>query len=299
LIRGKSVPVSAAIYRALVIAGGKALRANGHSSDQILFGETAPIGLGSTRTSPVAFFQAVFCVDAKGKKLKGAAAKNLGCAGAKKLPVNGVAHHPYTKGATQSLLASQHSADITIAYINRLQNVMHQGAKVHAVPRSMPIYFTEFGVSSRPPAAAGKGVPLARQADYINLFEYLAYLNSAVRSVCQFQFQDDTGLLTHTFQTGLETKTGSHKPAYSAYQVPVFVVKSGHSAKIWGGVRGLRSGTVTILHNNKRLRSAAVRNGYFSPISVPASGTYQVTYTSGGTTLKSRAAKAETVKLPK
>jgi hypothetical protein len=164
----------------------------------------------------------------------------------------------------------------------------------------MPIYFTEFGVSSRPPAAAGKGVPLARQADYINLFEYLAYLNSAVRSVCQFQFEDDSGLLTHTFQTGIETKTGSHKPSYAAYQVPVFVVKSGHKAKIWGGVRSASSGTVTILRNNKKFKTARLRAHYFSPISVPASGTYQVTYTpAGGATLKSRAAKAETVKLPK
>jgi hypothetical protein len=64
-------------------------------------------------------------------------------------------------------------------------------------------------------------------------------------------------------------------------------------------VRGLRSGTVTILRNNKRLRNATVRNGYFSPISVPSSGKYQVTYTAGGTTLKSRVAKAETVKLPR
>ncbi len=37
------------------------------------------------------------------------------------------------------------------------------------------IYFTEFGVSSSPPAKPRRyGVSLAKQAEYINLFEYLS-----------------------------------------------------------------------------------------------------------------------------
>src|ERR671920_261992 len=67
--------VAAKIYRDLVYAGTKALRANGHRSDQILLGETAPVGQGTIRTSPAVFYQTLFCVNSKGKKVLGTQAE--------------------------------------------------------------------------------------------------------------------------------------------------------------------------------------------------------------------------------
>ena len=302
-VRGKHYSVGAQLYRNLVYAAGTAIQRNGHGSDQILLGETAPIGLSTSRTSPVTFYQTLFCIDSSGRKLRGTAAKQVGCTGRfKRLPVNGVAHHPYTKGATQSLLASQNQNDITIAYISRLQRVLKQGVRAHAISAGTAgkVYFTEFGVSSRPPAAAGKGTSLAKQADFINLFEYVSYLSGVVRGVSQFQLEDDSNLLTKTFQTGIKRNSSgnfAHKPSYAAYQLPLFVDSSG---KVFGGVRGLRSGTATLLHNGKKFRNVSVRSGYFLLRVHGVSGKWQLTYTpKGGKALKSRVAKAERVKLPR
>ncbi len=305
-ISGKRVAVSAKIYRNLVYAGGNALRRNGHSSDQILLGETAPIGQGTSRTAPATFYQALFCVGTKGKRLKGSAAKNLGCPKRmKRLPVTGIAHHPYTKSATQPPTAKQHSYDITIAGIGTLQKVLKQGVKVKAISRSASshIYFTEFGVSSSPPAKPRRyGVSLAQQAEYINQFEYMSYLNSAVRSVSQFQLEDDAfgagsdgGKLT--FQTGLRYSSpvidpanptlGRVKPSYAAYKVPLYVVDKGRKLVIWGGVRGVTSGRVKVLNRNRTFRTVKLRRGYFMTTIKKRKGSWQLSYG----TLKSRVAK--------
>lgn len=296
-IRGNHVPVSAKIYRDLVYAGGNALRRNGHASDQILLGETAPIGQGISRTPPATFYRALFCVGTKGKRLKGSAAKNLGCSkGIKRLPVTGVAHHPYTKSGTQSLTAKQHSYDISIAGLGMLRNVLKQGAKAKAISSSAAshIYFTEFGVSSSPPAKPRRyGVSLAKQAEYINQFEYMSYVNPAVRSVSQFQLEDDAFAAGSegsklTFQTGLRYSSpaidpanpalGPVKPAYAAYKVPLFVVDKGKKLVIWGGVRGVGSGKVTVFNGKKKFTTVKLRHGRFLTTVKKRKGTWQLRY---------------------
>jgi hypothetical protein len=283
-IRGKRVPVSAKIYRALVYAGGNALRRNGHANDQILLGETAPIGQGSSRTSPIDFYHALFCLDGSGRRLKGAAAKNLGCTGRfKPLPVTGVAHHPYTKGAAQPPITKQHSNDVTIANIPALQRVLAQGAHAKAITSSAAkrIYITEFGVSSTPPAKPRQyGVSLAKQAAYINQAEYIAYQNPAIRSIAQFQLQDDkfaagSVLGKLTFQTGLEFTGGKPKPSMAAYKTPLWVVDRGKRLTIWGGVRG-GSSSVRLLNNGKLVRMVRLHGGFFTLTIKKRKGTWQL-----------------------
>jgi hypothetical protein len=304
--RGKFVAVSAKLYRALVYAGGDALTKNGHKRDQILLGETAPLGQGTSRTAPATFYQALFCVDAKGKRLKGRTAKLVGCGSrVKRLPVTGVAHHPYTKGATQPLTTKQRSTDITIANVPLLRRVLSQGAHVGAISSGTAshIYFTEFGVSSSPPAKPSRyGVPLSKQAEYINQFEYMSWLNPAVRSVAQFQLEDDkfaagssAGKLT--FQTGLRFAAtnaqlragvlGEPKPARAAYKVPLYVVDKGKKLTIWGGVRGVSSGKVKVLNGGRVVKTVSLRSGYFITSLKKRSGTWRLTYGS----LRSRTAK--------
>jgi hypothetical protein len=296
-IRGKRVPISAKIYRDLVYAGGDALRNNLHSDDQILLGETGPLGQGIARTPPADFYRALFCIDNKGKRLTGSAAKHVGCTKTiARLPVTGVAHHPYTKGAAQDLTAKQHSTDITIANIPLLRRVLAQGAHAKAISSSAAsqILFTEFGVSSTPPAKPRSyGVPLSKQAEYINEAEYMAYVNPAVRAIAQFQMEDDRyaagsagGKLT--FQTGLRfaaTKSqlalgqpGEPKPSFIAYKVPLFVVDRGPKLTIWGGVRGASTGRVKVLNGSRKVKTVKLRSGYFITTVKRRSGTWQLDY---------------------
>ncbi len=296
--RGQKVSVGAQIYRDLVYAGTKAIRSNGGRSDKILLGETAPIGQGSSRTAPAVFYQTLFCVNSKGKKLRGTVAKNAGCKKRmKKLDVNGVAHHPYTKGAVQTPLAKQHSTDITMANLGLLSKVIKQGVHNRMLKGSAAsLYLTEYGVSSRPPAKSRYGVSLSKQAEWINEFEYLAYKNRKVKAVTQFQLEDDTGLKTRAFQTGLRFGDGRDKPAFAAYQVPLFVQNKGKKLTIWGGVRG-KSGKVQIFNGKKKFKTVRLRRGYFMTTIKKRKGSWQLQYTSGGTTLKSRKAAAR--KLPR
>ena len=297
--RGKKVSVGAKIYRDLVYAGTRALRANGHSHDQILLGETAPIGQGSSRTTPVLFYQTLFCINSKGRRLGGVIGKNAGCKKRmRRLDVNGVAHHPYTKRAVQTPLAKQRSTDVTMANLGTLSKVLKQGVHRRMLKSSATgLYLTEYGVSSRPPAKTGYGVSLSRQAEWINEFEYLAYKNRKVKTVTQFQLEDDSGLSkTKTFQTGLRFAGGKDKPAFAAYLVPLFVQNRGKKFTVWGGVRG-KSGRVTIFNGKKKIKTVRLHRGYFMTTVKKRRGHWRLEYKSGGVTLKSRSASAR--RLPK
>jgi hypothetical protein len=296
--RGQKVSVGARIYRDLVYAGSKAIRANGGRSDQILLGETAPIGQGSIRTAPAVFYQTLFCVNSKGKKLKGVVAKNAGCKKRmKKLDVNGVAHHPYTKRAVQTPLAKQRSTDITMANLGLLSKVIKQGIHNKMLKSSASgIYLTELGVSSKPPAKTGYGVPLSRQAEFINEYEYLAFKNRKVKTFTQFQLEDDSGLSKNkSFQTGLRFAGGADKPSMTAYRAPLFVQRKGKKLIVWGGVRG-KSGTVAVFNGKKKIKTARLRRGYFQFTTKARKGTWQLQYGSGATALKSRKASPRTLR---
>ncbi|MEA2374928.1 MAG: hypothetical protein QOD53_1391, partial [Thermoleophilaceae bacterium] len=94
-VRGYNVVTSATIYRGLVYAGTAALRKEGHSHDQMLLGETAPLGNGPRQVAPLRFYRALFCLDSRGHRLRGVAASAQGCSHRpRRMAVTGVAHHP-------------------------------------------------------------------------------------------------------------------------------------------------------------------------------------------------------------
>ena len=239
---GRTVLKGVAMYRALVTAGAKGLKAGGHRSARILLGETAPISGGERGIAPVTFYRALFCVDSKGRRLKGTAARDVGCSKPRRLPIDGIAHHPYTRGAGDPLTKKQSSGDITIAYTSRLRAVARLGERSGLVPRgtSSKIYFTEFGVSSNPPATR-MSVPLDTQAEWINQADYMAYRDSSVQSVAQFGLEDDASFGRDTFQTGLcipvDPPPCYAKPSYDAYRVPIYVIDRGKDVLIYGHAR--------------------------------------------------------------
>ena len=239
-VHGHIVPTAAIIYRNLFRGASAALKATGHGGDQLLLGETAPLGrttgpLPKRFLTPVEFYQGVFCLDSHGRKLRGSAAKDQGCSGRfAKLAATGIAHHPYNRGGAQPPLSRPAAGEITISTIPRLTAVLAQGSRARRISSNLPIYFTEFGFQTNPPDRIS-GVSLAKQAAYINQSDYIAYRNSRVKSISQYELLDEPDLAS--FQTGLRFVDGSPKPSLDAYRLPIWVIKHGSGVSVWGQVR--------------------------------------------------------------
>jgi hypothetical protein len=238
--RGHSwVRESPKIYRGLVRAATGALAATGHGSDQILLGETAPIGRTSgshfKRTSaPVDFYRDLFCLNSRGRKLSGKAAKVRGCKSFKWLAVTGVAHHPYTRAAGQNPRSRPGKSDITLSTISRLSLWIDRAAHQRRLSGRLPIYLTEYGVQTNPPDRFA-GASLRNQAKWLNESDWMAWNNSRIASVGQYELRDERALAS--FQTGLRFKNGKAKPGLAAYRLPIWAVKRGKTTKIWLQVR--------------------------------------------------------------
>ena len=237
--------VGAGLYRGLVYAGTAALRATGHKGDLILVGETAPIGGNSRNTSPRDFLLGLFCVDGRGHKLRGRAAKSLACRKAKRIQAKGLSHHPYSRGAGVPTGTRQKPGSLTMGVIGRFVPILRAARRSRVAPRRLGVYLTEFGVTTRPPDRKF-GVSLTRQAQFINEVDYLAYRRPWIKSVSQFQLADDINLGTHTFQTGLTFGDGKPKLSFGAYRTPIFVVQKRKRVEIFGQARPGGSRTVQI-----------------------------------------------------
>ena len=308
-VRGQSVVVGAAVYRNLVYAATAGLRAAGHSRDQVLLGETAPLGNRSSQVAPARFYRALFCVDSRGHRLTGATASASGCSHRpRRLAVTGVAHHPYTRGAGTSFFAKVGPDDITIAGLSRLSAVMRLGARAGAVPRSLAssIYLTEFGVSSKPPGTR-YSVPLLTQAKWINEADYIAYRNPNVRSVAQYELADDHSYSRNYFQTGLcfDASPCDPKLSFRSYRVPLYVVRHGKSVIGLRGARPADTGMaeqIDIQHDDGQGNFNTVRTvklnraGWFTATMPNTPGLWRLAWipAGGGATFVSRQARAET-----
>jgi hypothetical protein len=230
---------SAALYRALARSAIAGLRATGHrtTTDQILLGETAPIGQSpgpSANANPQPWLRALFCLKANGHRLTGAAARAQGCSHYKQLGVNGYAHHPYTRGGSRPPDSRPNPGEITIGVASRLTRLLDQAGRAGRVPRKLPVYYTENGWQTNPPDNIF-GVTLEQQATYINQADAIAYKNARVKAVAQYKLIDDAE--QSSFQSGVRLTDGSKKPSYIAYQLPIWVTKKGSGVHIYGQVR--------------------------------------------------------------
>ena len=255
---GSWVRWSPHMYRNLVRAGTAGLAASGHAADEILLGETAPIGRTSgsyykRSVAPVDFYRELFCLNARGRRLGGKAARIRGCRSYAPLDVTGVAHHPYTRGASKSPRWRPGRRDITLGVISRLAKWIDRGARARRVNGRLPIWLTEFGFQTRPPDRYA-GTSLKNQARWLNESDWIAWRNGRIRSVAQYELFDERAL--GAFQTGLRFLGGKAKPGLAAYRLPVWPVESGRSTRIWLQVRPqARLGTpqtVTIEYRSSR-----------------------------------------------
>jgi hypothetical protein len=253
------VEAGASVYRSLVDAAWSALRATGHvPGDTVLVGETAPKAKADPAASrsirPLRFIRALYCVDARLRPLRGAAASLRGCPTrnqASAFPAahpglfraTGYAHHPYQLLLPPTLASDPDS--VATADIPRLTGTLDGIFRAYRSGRRPPIYNTEFGYESRPPSAFG--VPLFTQAAYLNEAEFMGYRNPRLASYSQFLLADSSS--AQQFQTGLIQRSGRVKPAYAAYRAPIWIPnplsRSGRF-RVWGLFRpGAREGVRT------------------------------------------------------
>jgi hypothetical protein len=240
--QGRLVPASPARYRRLAVAGIAALRATGHARDLILVGETGPIGhtSGAIFRRPVAtalFLRNLFCMDSRGRALRGRAAIEQDCRRPPRLLATGIAHHPYIRGGSRGPLTPPRRDEITIANASRLKRILAQAARLGRIPPNLPIHYTEFGFQTNPPDRT-LGVTLKRQAAYLNQSAWIAYRDRDVKSLAQYLLRDDPGL--SGFQSGLEFSDGREKPGLLAYRMPIHVVRRGIFVTVFGQVRRAR-----------------------------------------------------------
>jgi hypothetical protein len=261
------VPQSPRIYRGLVDAAWGALQANGHGKDTVLIGETSPAGLnpGLTRgLHPLRFVRELYCLNSKFRPYKGSAASARGCpssfdAGAfvgahpGLFAASGWAHHPYSL-TTAPRSRDKNRDDATLSGIPRLTRTLDRATRVYGQPKRFPIWMTEYGYQTDPPDPT-IGVSFARQAAWLGDATYIAYRNRRIASFAQFLLIDDGPLRQYkpsdprywgTFQSGLVTLQGRHKPAYEAFKRPISVVRRGRGLRVFGQLRtaGGRGATV-------------------------------------------------------
>jgi hypothetical protein len=263
---GITYPAAAVAYRSMVRGGIAGLRASGHGGDQLLLGETSPIGrvtgrLATRPAPPAAFIRTLLCIDGDGDALRGKQAAVRDCRKPRRLRVSGFAHHPYSQGGSKPPhTLGRRATEITIASIGRLARLLDAAAKLRRIPRALPIHYTEFGFQTNPPDLLF-GITPARQAEYVNQSDWIAYRDERIRSVAQYKLVDDTAV--SSFQSGLRFWDGTPKPAYDAYRLPLWITRKGSSRlRVYGQVRPLAAGA----RSRVQLQNAALGAGPFRTV---------------------------------
>jgi hypothetical protein len=269
--RRNGVLTAPSLYRALYLAGWKALARTGHRRDTILIGEVLPIGSNANRetatTSPLAFARELFCLNGSGRH-------HPGCKGRfAPLHASGWALHAYYR-KTGPFSRPPGRDDVTPASVAKLRKLLARAAREHRLRGKTVLWDTENGSQTRPPDP--KGASLSRQARFINEAEYLAWRTPYMRSFSQYLLADEQPVWA--FQSGLMFNNGKTKPAFDAYRLPIYVKKAGRGVRVWGHVPA--RGEVTIRRSRGREVKVRVRDprGYFVKRLATRASSYQLAF---------------------
>lgn len=281
------------IYREMVAAALPALRETASEDAKVLVGETAAIRRPGAVLGPRDFLRRWLCLDERFQHTP----NEPGCRGFRGFDVDGYAHHPY--GPTSK--TPKHADIVSMLVIRRLGRYLDRAAVAGRLPRTLPIYNTEFGLQSNPPDPTAR-LNLLQQAAILNEKEEQSYRYPRVRSYAQYLLYDDPPREGATlnevwsgFQTGLRYHDGSPKPAHDAYRLPIAVQRAGEdSVRVWGRVRpgsGVRR--AELIQGGSVVRRTQTNDaGYFDVI-LPGRGVYSfVGYDADGKRLgRSRTAR--------
>jgi hypothetical protein len=229
-------PASPRIYRGLFQAAIDGLHAAGLNQARVLMGETAPRGTGHD-VAPLTFLRGALCLDTHYRRSPSCST----------LAADGYAHHAYTTVAGP-FFRPPGPNDVTIGVLSRLTRALDRAAQARAVPHRLDVYLTEFGIQSKPNPFLG--VSLARQAEYQELSELIAWSNPRVRAFSQYLLRDDPQISRPGgstpgggyigFQSGLRLARGRAKPALAGFRLPLTVRRHGGHVSLWGLVRPAR-----------------------------------------------------------
>jgi hypothetical protein len=230
--RHGTVDVAARRYRELWTAGHEAIAEfDPANRGKVLFGETAAI------SSPRDTLYAALCLDQEGRPFRGRMRALQGCTRPRRLPIGGLALHPYNQEAVGSVFTRSHTEDsLPLPYLGRMHEILDRAARYGRIPPSRGIYVTEFGFQSSPPDPLGVSLPLGRHAVVLNESERLFFGDSRVKTVAQYELFDVPG--REAFNTGLRRLDGRQKPAWAAFRMPLVVTELSPSlVEVWGTVR--------------------------------------------------------------
>ena len=271
--RGRLVATAAVVYRALARAGIAGLKASGHGRDQVLLGETGPIGrftgpLARRPISPVEFLRKLFCLTPGGRR-----SKARGCRGFKRSRCPASPTTP-TSAAARGRRPSRprRRARSRSPSPARLRRVLDAAARARRIPRRLPVYYTEFGFQTNPPDRIF-GVRVGLQPAYLNQSDWMAYRDRRVRGSAQYKLVDDAPL--PSFQSGLRFGDGRPKPGYAAYRLPIWVSGRGARLRVYGQVRPAANGTPQTVRiqvrppHGRRVRDGQDRHGALAARAVP------------------------------
>jgi hypothetical protein len=258
------VELASAEYRSLLGAAWASLLATGHrpATDTILIGETAPRGLNVigdfSGIKPVRFVRALYCVDSRYRRLRGAAAAARGCpttvAGSRRFAAqnpalfqaSGFADHPYEQGVAPNHPTVGHDdppswttdpdyADLP--EVPRLGRNLDRLQRAYGSRTRFAIWNTEYGYRTRPPDPHAK-IGQATAAYYMNWAEYLSWRQRRLASYSQYLLYDPS---SGFFASGLLSSSGRPKATFDAYRMPLFLpvtsTRRGRRLEVWGCVR--------------------------------------------------------------
>jgi len=193
-VDGKWVIQSARDYARICNAVVGGVKGTLVAGEQVACGDTAPRGNnqpGGSRptTSPLAFLRAMKAAGARG--------------------FDAYAHHPYPSSPRETpIMKPTSTTAVTFGNINVLS------AELKRLYGSLPIWLDEYGYQTNPPDRA-LGVSPAKQAYYLGEAVTLARKNPHVTMLLWFLVRDEPRL--SGWQSGLETSTGKHKPAFNTF----------------------------------------------------------------------------------
>ena len=268
----KGVPGSPRLYRSLLDQAYSALKATGHGSDTLLFGETAARGALTfgdfNMMLPLLFFRGLYCLNSSYKPVRGNTAKLMGCpttgrgsaAFAKDNPAlfkaAGVSDHPYMRWYPPNDEENSYqpanfrqikSSYASLATIGNLEKGINRAVKAYHSNRKFPVWITEFGYITNPPAKPSSKYPYhyatqATAAYYDNWAEYIAWKDSRIASFDQYLLRDPRNTHGQGFPSGLINSNGTAKPGLAAFRMPLYLPKTSASSptktlEVWGGAR--------------------------------------------------------------
>ena len=218
--RGRWVPASPRVYRAMVRAAVPAIRRAAPEA-LVLIGATSSIGAqrpdsAGDRMAPLRFLRELACVDASYAPLS-----TPDCRDYAPLPGDGWSHHPYSNELEpdQPDPIGDH---VRMADLPRLSAALERLAP--RFERRLPVYLTEYGYQTNPPDPTRPFSP-DQQAEFLVRAERIARARPDVRSTAQFLLRDlperpgaTAAERWRDYQTGLLYEDGRPKPALEAYK---------------------------------------------------------------------------------